>query len=60
MKLDKTIEVLQQHNKWRKGEANSPMVDPTLLSEAMDRAIELLIGISNRSKINQKKFTKSK
>lgn len=35
MELQKALELLEHHNKWRKG-ADIPMVQPKALSEAID------------------------
>lgn len=41
MKLQKVIEVLKYHNKWREG-TEIEMTDPKELSEAIDVAVHLL------------------
>jgi hypothetical protein len=44
MNLKETIEVLVNHNEWRKG-AEIPMIEPKIISEALDNAINLLKGL---------------
>jgi hypothetical protein len=39
--LKEAIEVLSQHQKWRKGDDNQPMTEPKKLTEALDIAIRL-------------------
>lgn len=44
------LKILSAHHKEHHGESGT--------TKTLDRAIELLIGMSNRSKINQKNTTK--
>jgi len=46
MTKQEVIEVLTQHNLWRRGEDEEKMTDPTLLGIAMDEAIKLLKEIN--------------
>lgn len=41
MELSEIIDVLERHNKWRRG-ADIPMVSPTVLGKAIDGAVEIL------------------
>lgn len=41
MTLNETIQVLERHNKWRRG-ADIPMEHPKAIGEAIDTAIHLL------------------
>ena len=41
MELSEIIEVLERHNRWRRG-ADIPMVSPTLLGKAIDEAVDIL------------------
>ena len=47
MKLEEVIEILENHQKWRKGDDTTPMTDPKDLSESLDITIELLKRISH-------------
>jgi hypothetical protein len=49
MDLKETIKVLVKHNEWRKG-AETPMVEPKKISEALDTAINLLKGLEKTNK----------
>jgi len=42
MNKAEVIEVLTQHNYWRRGQDEGRMTDPTLLGLAIDEAIKLL------------------
>jgi hypothetical protein len=41
MELSEIIDVLERHNRWRRG-ADIPMVSQTLLGKAIDEAVEIL------------------
>ena len=41
MELSEIIDVLERHNRWRRG-ADIPMVSPTVLGKALDEAVEIL------------------
>ena len=49
MTLKETIEILESHNKWRKG-ADIDMTHPAILSEAVDTAIHLLKELIKNNK----------
>jgi hypothetical protein len=49
MDLKETIEVLVKYNEWRKG-AEIPMIEPKVISEALDSAINLLKGLEKTNK----------
>lgn len=40
--IQKTIETLETHNKWRRGEEDFTMLDPTEIGIAIDDACEML------------------
>jgi hypothetical protein len=48
MTLKEAIEVLSQHQKWRKGDDSQPMTDPKELTEALDIAIYLLTVMTKK------------
>jgi len=39
MDIGKAIDLLEHHNKWRKG-ADIPMIDPSVLSEVIDTIVK--------------------
>lgn len=41
VQLSEIIDVLERHNRWRRG-ADIPMVSPTVLGKAIDEAVEIL------------------
>ena len=41
MELSEIIDVLERHNRWRRG-ADIPMVSPTLLGKVIDEAVDIL------------------
>lgn len=41
-KLKEAIQVLEQHNKWRRGDENLKMADPTILGKSIDLVISEL------------------
>ena len=45
MTLLEAIEILSNHQKWRKG-ADAPATDPKQLTEALDIAINILIHLN--------------
>lgn len=45
MDVHEVIRILQQHNKWRRGDDSSDMEDPKRLGEAIDVAISELLKI---------------
>ena len=45
MRLLEAIEILSNHQKWRKG-ANAPATDPKQLTEALDIAINILTHLN--------------
>ncbi len=40
MKTSEAIEILEAHNKWRRGDDNYEMADPAVLGKAINHAIE--------------------
>lgn len=54
MTTKKAIEILQYHNKWRRG-AEIPMLGPKEIGEAMDKAIEVMKSVSSNPDQNPKK-----
>ena len=56
LKLHTVIVRLEYYNKWRRDNTGKlTMPDVTELGKTIDRAIELLKGMENRSKIGNKK-----
>ena len=53
------IEILESHNRWRRGDDDVKETDPKLYGMALDKAIEVLIGDSNDKVFNHygKPFT---
>lgn len=47
MKLEDVIKILENHQKWRRGDDSVPMTDPKELGESLDVTLELLRRVSN-------------
>lgn len=47
MKLEGVIKILENHQKWRRGDDSVPMTDPKELGESLDVTLELLRRVSN-------------
>jgi hypothetical protein len=45
MTLKEAHDILKQHNKWRRGDENTDMVDPKVLGEAIDMAVNVMSGL---------------
>ncbi len=39
MKIEEAIEILENHNKWRRGDDDIPMTNPKLLGLAIDLVV---------------------
>ena len=44
MTIQQAVDLLRQHNKWRLGDEDLEQLDPKLITEAIDTAIEFIVS----------------